>query len=144
MLRPGHAGEDWHVVYRFDRPDHLAAWEQSPTRTALLADAEQLMQTTAEHRVSGLETWFELPGRTAPAPPRWKMFVVSVVSIYTLQLLVNLALGGIARAWPMAARLALFVSIVTASMTWIVMPRMARLLQRWLYPAPPRAVPARD
>jgi antibiotic biosynthesis monooxygenase (ABM) superfamily enzyme len=30
-------------------------------------------------------------------------------------------------------RLALFVSLVTASMTWLVMPRAARLLTRWLY-----------
>ncbi len=116
LLRPGRAGQDWHVVYRFDRADHLAAWEQSPTRNALLADAEQLMQTTGEHRVSGLETWFALPGRTAPAPPRWKMFVVSLASIFALQLLVNLLLGGITRSWPLAARLVLFVSIVTASM----------------------------
>ena len=30
LLRPGHVGADWHVVYRFDTPAHLAAWEQSP------------------------------------------------------------------------------------------------------------------
>jgi antibiotic biosynthesis monooxygenase (ABM) superfamily enzyme len=27
----------------------------------------------------------------------------------------------------------LFVPMVTAAMTWIVMPRLARLLQNWLY-----------
>jgi antibiotic biosynthesis monooxygenase (ABM) superfamily enzyme len=31
----------------------------------------------------------------------------------------------------------MFVGTVTASMTWIVMPRLARLLEPWLY-APPR------
>ena len=46
------------------------------------------------HRVSGLETWFALPGRTAPAPPRWKMFLVSLAAIYTLQLAFNLAASG--------------------------------------------------
>ena len=30
---------------------------------------------------------FALPGRTAPAPPRWKMFLVSLAAIYVLQLL---------------------------------------------------------
>jgi antibiotic biosynthesis monooxygenase (ABM) superfamily enzyme len=39
-------------------------------------------------------------------------------------------------AWPLAARLALFVSIVTATTTWVVMPRLVRLLARWMY-APP-------
>ncbi len=47
------------------------------------------MHATDVHRVSGLETWFALPGRTAPAPPRWKMFVVSAVAIYALQLVLN-------------------------------------------------------
>jgi antibiotic biosynthesis monooxygenase (ABM) superfamily enzyme len=42
-----------------------------------LAVGEQVMSTTHERRMTGLETWFEVPGLTAPAPPRWKMFVVT-------------------------------------------------------------------
>jgi antibiotic biosynthesis monooxygenase (ABM) superfamily enzyme len=137
LLRPGHVGQDWHVVYRFDSADRLADWERSPIRAALLAEAEHLMRTVGVSRISGLETWFSVPGRTAPAPPRWKMFAISVLGTYLLQLAVNTGLGRLAGPWPLAARLALFVSIVTAAMTWLVMPRLARLLQRWLY-APPR------
>jgi antibiotic biosynthesis monooxygenase (ABM) superfamily enzyme len=37
LLRPGHVGEDWHVVFRFDSSKHLDAWERSPTRAAPLA-----------------------------------------------------------------------------------------------------------
>jgi len=37
--------------------------------------------------------------------------------------------------WPPAVRLALFNGVVTASMTRIVMPQTARLLQRWLDPS---------
>jgi uncharacterized protein len=48
--------------------------------------------------VSGLETWFALPGRTAPAPPRWKMFVVSAAGIYGLNLLLSSAYGGLVAA----------------------------------------------
>jgi antibiotic biosynthesis monooxygenase (ABM) superfamily enzyme len=91
------------------------------------------METVGEQRVSGLETWFELPGRTAPAPPRWKMFLVSMVAIYLLQVLVNTVFGGFTTGWPVVARLALFVGLVTAAMTWLVMPRAARWLSRWLY-----------
>jgi antibiotic biosynthesis monooxygenase (ABM) superfamily enzyme len=138
LLRPGQVGQDWHVVYRFDSAEHVAAWERSRIRRALLADGEDLMRTVGVRRISGLETWFSVPGRTAPAPPRWKMFAISVVGIYLLQLVVNAGLGRLAQPWPLPVRLALFVSIVTASMTWVVMPRVARLLQRWLY-APPRS-----
>ena len=32
----------------------------------MLAAGEDLVEATDMHRVSGLETWFSLPGRTAP------------------------------------------------------------------------------
>ena len=80
LLRPGHVGEPWHVVFRFDTRRAPGRWEGSPRRAKLLADGEEVMGTADMHRVSGLETWFALPGRTAPAPPRWKMFVVTVSS----------------------------------------------------------------
>jgi len=134
LLRPGHAGDPWHVVYRFDTPGHLAAWEQSPVRATMLAAGERVMQTTGTHRVSGLETWFEMPGRTAPAPPRWKMFAVSVLGMYPLQLAAYALLVVTAAGWPAAARLAVSVPLVAASMAWLVMPRLARMFAGWLYP----------
>ncbi|MBW8765244.1 MAG: antibiotic biosynthesis monooxygenase [Geodermatophilales bacterium] len=135
MLRPGHVGQPWHVVYRFDSVAHLRSWEESGERSELLATAEDLVDATHVHRVTGLETWFALPSRTAPAPPRWKMFTVSVVAIYVLQLLLNLAVRPL--ALPPFLRIALIAVAVTALMTWLVMPRAARVLQDWLY-APPR------
>jgi antibiotic biosynthesis monooxygenase (ABM) superfamily enzyme len=135
MLRPGHVGEPWHVVFRFDSIDHLRAWESSPERARLLAAGEDLVHSTDVQRVTGLETWFALPSRTAPAPPRWKMFAVSVVGIFALQLTFNLALQPL--VLPVVVRVALVAVAVTALMTWLVMPQAARLLQDWLY-APPR------
>jgi uncharacterized protein len=137
MLRPGHVGEPWHVVFRFDSIEHLRAWELSAERAELLATGEDLVHSTDVQRVTGLETWFALPTRTAPAPPRWKMFAVSVVGIYALQLTFNLALQPF--ALPVVVRVALVAVAVTALMTWLVMPRVARLLQDWLY-APPRRI----
>ena len=131
LLRPGHVGEPWHVVFRFATSAHLRAWEDSPARAEQLAVGEDLVHATDVHRVTGLESWFALPGRTAPAPPRWKMFTVSVVAIYLLQLVGNLLVGRF--GWTMPLRVAVITIGVTALMTWAVMPRVARLLQGWLY-----------
>ena len=90
LLRPGHVGEVWHVVCRFASADELARWEHSQTRSDLLAHGEQVMSTSHERRMTGLETWFEVPGRTAPATPRWKMFVVTSIVIFVLSLVVAL------------------------------------------------------
>ena len=135
LLRPSHVGEPWHLVYRFDSAAHLRDWEASPERTEQLAAGEDLVHATDRHKVSGLETWFALPGRTAPAPPRWKMFLVSLAAIYTLQLAFNLAVAPLALAVPV--RIGLVTVGVTFLMTWLVMPWAARMLQDWLY-APPR------
>jgi uncharacterized protein len=113
----------------------LRAWEGSPARAEHLAAGEELVHGTDVHRVTGLETWFALPGRTAPAPPRWKMFVVSLAATYGLQVVLNLAVDGF--GWVMPLRVAVIATAVTLLMTWVVMPRAARMLQDWLY-APPR------
>ena len=104
-------------------------------RAAHLAAGEDLVHATNRHQVSGLETWFALPGRTAPAPPRWKMFLVSLAATYALQLVFNLAVGGL--GWVMPLRVGVIATSVTFLMTWTVMPWAARMLQDWLY-APPR------
>ena len=135
LLRPGHVGEPWHVVFRFASAADLAAWDSSPERAEILAAGEPLVHATDMHRVSGLETWFTLPGRTAPAPPRWKMFLVSLAAIYALQLGFNLLVTPLGLALPL--RIALLTVGVTLLMTWLVMPWAARVLQDWLY-APPR------
>jgi antibiotic biosynthesis monooxygenase (ABM) superfamily enzyme len=133
LLRPGHTGEDWNVVYRFANPEALARWEDSPIRAKLLAEGERVMSTASVRRVSGLETWFELPGRTAPAPPKWKMFVVSGSVILTLQLILNLVAHGVAPDLWLVVRVAVISVTVTALMTWLVQPWVVRLLENWLY-----------
>ncbi|MCW2722749.1 antibiotic biosynthesis monooxygenase [Pseudonocardia sp.] len=137
MLRPSRVGEPWHVVFRFDSGEHLRQWETSPERAVILAAGEELVHHTATQRVTGLETWFALPGRTAPAPPRWKMFAVSAACIYGLNLVLTLLYGWALAAWLLPLRLLVVSVPVTALMTWLVMPHTARLLQNWLY-APTR------
>jgi uncharacterized protein len=136
VLRPGRVGEPWHLVFRFASPDDLRAWEASAERRRLLDAGEHLVRSTARHRVTGLETWFALPGRTAPAPPRWKMFAVSACAVYALQLLLNAAVEPV--GLPLPLRVLVVAVAVTALMTWLVMPRVAHLLQDWLYAPPPR------
>src|SRR5918995_1171688 len=113
------------------RQADIEAW--NPERP--LAAGDDLVHATAAHRVSGLETWFALPGRTAPAPPRWKMFLVSFGAIYVLQLVLTVLVGPF--GWATPVRVAVVTVGVTFLMTWLVMPTAARVLQDWLY-APSR------
>jgi antibiotic biosynthesis monooxygenase (ABM) superfamily enzyme len=136
VLRPNTAGADWHVVYRFTNSVALAVWERSPERAALLRRADELIETQREQRTTGLETWFEMPGRTAPAPPRWKMAVVSVLAVIPISLLLNTLLMPLIDVWPLLPRTVLFGAVFTVLMTWVAMPRMTRWFSGFLYPRP--------
>jgi hypothetical protein len=135
ILRPHAMGGEWHVVYRFADAEDLRRWEASPERAQWLVRAERFAEETGVHRVSGLETWFAMPGRTAPAPPRWKMFLVTLAAIVPLVLLMNVLVLPVLSGWPMLARVLVFSGTLTGLMTWVVMPRITRLFRRFLYPA---------
>ena len=138
MLRPGHVGEPWHVVFRFDSVANLRGWEVSPERAELLAAGEELVHSTDVHRVTGLETWFALPGR-GPRPRRRAGRCSP--SPWSGSTSCNWCSTGPATAracrWPCAWHWS--PSRSPPLMTWLVMPRAARLLQDWLY-APPRRI----
>ena len=133
ILRPREAGQDWHVVYRFADQSALKRWESSPERAGWLDRAHTFAEETGVQRVSGLETWFSLPGRTAPAPPKWKMAAVTLVAIIPLVLLMNVSVLPLLDGWPLVARTLIFSGTLTLLMTWVVMPRLTRLFRRFLY-----------
>ena len=83
--------------------------------------------------MSGLETWFALPGRTAPAPAKWKMFLVTLLAIVPLVLLMNLFVLPLISGWPLVARTVVFSGTLTSLMTWVVMPRLTLAFRRFLY-----------
>jgi antibiotic biosynthesis monooxygenase (ABM) superfamily enzyme len=145
ILRPkeaqgGEAG-DWHVVYRFADSDLLRRWEESQERADWLCAADEFVKETGVSRVSGLETWFAMPGRTAPAPPKWKMFLVTVTAIVPLVLAMNIFVLPHLAGWPLVGRTLVFSGILTGLMTWVVMPRMTRLFRRFLYGSARRRQP---
>ena len=65
LLRPGHVGEPWHVVFRFASAADLAAWETSPERAEILAAGEPLV---ARHDCTASRA--SRRGSRCPAAPR--------------------------------------------------------------------------
>ncbi len=133
ILRPNSAGVEWHVVYRFADSAALSRWESSAERATWLARADSFAEETGVNRVSGLETWFAMPGRTAPAPPKWKMFLVTLAAIVPLVLAMNLTIQPLLSGWPLVAQVLVFSGTLTGLMTWVVMPRMTMAFRRFLY-----------
>jgi antibiotic biosynthesis monooxygenase (ABM) superfamily enzyme len=64
----------------------------------------------------------------------YKMAILTWVTIVPLITLAVLASAPLIGPWPLVPRLAVTTAVTVAVMTWVVMPRVTRLLRRWLYP----------
>jgi hypothetical protein len=143
---PGHLGVNvirpapphqpgFRIVYKFDTLEHLRAWETSGPHRELIEAADRHTLGDPVHSVlTGLETWFTLPGESRPPPPRYKMSVVSWLGIFPLVLLLGTALNALLPTAPGWLKVALNTGLVVPLMTYAVMPRLTRLFKFWLYP----------
>ncbi|MGI8723202.1 MAG: antibiotic biosynthesis monooxygenase [Geodermatophilaceae bacterium] len=136
MLSPGPDEDEYHIVYRFADAQTLHNWEGSEERAQWLAKLEEMVESERVAHVTGLETWFSLPDRADQGPPRWKMVAVTSTVIFALQLPIQAYLLSVLLDWPLVLRAAIMSVAMTLLMTYIVMPRVTRLLRRWLYPNP--------
>lgn len=145
LIRPGEAGDDgaegaadfWHVIFAFDTPEHLHAWQTSPARAlGLAAVAPHTEGEQQVRQLTGLGHWFAEPkGPPQVPPPRWKVAVVTWLGICPTVFVLFLLLGELLAPWPLLPRVMLLTALVVVVMTWGVAPRLTTWLKPWLYPA---------
>jgi len=144
---PGHLGVEvfrpesvtvgeYRIVYRFDSAEHLRAWLDSSEHAAWLERAEpHVIGPMRQTFVTGLESWFTLPGQTGTAPPPpYKMALLTWITIFPLITVIVVATGPLLKGLPVVLKLGITTAIAVPLMTWVVMPRVTRLLRAWLYP----------
>jgi len=132
------AGE-YRIVYRFDSEEHLRAWLDSAEHAAWLERAEpHVVGPMRTSFVTGLETWFTLPGQPdAAPPPPYKMALLTWITIFPLITAIVAITGPTLKDLPLAVRLGITTALAVPLMTWVLMPRVTRLLRGWLYPDQP-------
>lgn len=127
-------GEEAIIILRFSGRAALQAWQDNSDVAPMLRAWQTLGGATSERVRTGFETWFTLPGAGHPAPAKWKMALVTWLALLPHVLLLGELLP---RDLPYPLGPALGTALPVASLTWLVMPRLSRLLARWLYPASP-------
>jgi antibiotic biosynthesis monooxygenase (ABM) superfamily enzyme len=134
VFRPQSAEGQYRTVYRFDTEEHLCAWLDSDEHAAWLERAEPHV-IGRMHTSFGLETWFTLPSQPGAAPPPpYKMALVTWITIFPLITAIVAITGPLLKDLPLAVGLAITTALTVPLMTWVVMPRVTRLLRGWLYP----------
>ena len=111
---------------RFYQSPLFKQWEAA---VASFTEGEPKQQS-----LSGLETWFVLPGQQAVIPPpRWKMAVTTLIGVWPASMLVPWLLGPLIGGLPSYLK-GVFVSAgIVILLTWAIMPFLARILKPWLY-----------
>lgn len=137
LFRPASAEDpEYRIVFRFRDRDTLAAWEASAQRSELLTQIEALLLEPSEREVlSGIVTWFTLPGQNpVQPPPRYKMTLVSWLALYPAVTLVFFFFGDLLQQLPLPLRTLLVTAVVMLLMSYVLMPRMTRWFAFWLFP----------
>ncbi|MBY5163912.1 antibiotic biosynthesis monooxygenase [Salsipaludibacter albus] len=134
ILRPPPGGDEYHVVYRFVDADAQRAWEESDQRASLMEDGDELMETIGVWRIRGLHDWFDLPGRGADGPPKWKLAVVACAAVIPMSLAMTWWIVPALDVLPVVPRTVVTSVIFAAYMTFLAVPWISGLVRRWLYP----------
>lgn len=123
------------IVLRFSDKTVWEAWREHPDTIGRIAALDDETGIKGERNFAeGIAGWFDLPGVTGlKAPPKWKMAVVTWISIFPLLLLVSILLQPITSGFGPFLRLAVGTVICVPIMTWIAMPMARRMLRRWLF-----------
>jgi hypothetical protein len=86
ILRPGEAGGEWHIVFRFVDGLALRNWERSPERAELLAESDEFVAETKVQRTVGVGNWFDLPARAQPKSGFLHRMVGDALWVYPVSL----------------------------------------------------------
>lgn len=86
--------------------------------------------------VSGMETWFTLPGHSVMVPPpKYKMAVVATIGASPFVLVfIPFLIAVLDGVVPPIVVALIILFVMSIAMTWGTMPLLSWLARRWLYP----------
>ncbi|MDP6822180.1 MAG: antibiotic biosynthesis monooxygenase [Dehalococcoidia bacterium] len=143
VIRPReHAHPEYVTIIKFTDYDRLKRWQESPVRNEWVAKVSDLTVDDPEiQQTTGFEVWFTRPGGagvTPPTPAYYKMVLLGIAAVYPLILASVFGLGPLLDSLPFVIELLISVTIISALLTYPVMPVLTRVLSFWLYPSSKR------
>lgn len=130
------AEHEYVSIVRFDSLANLRAWEASGQRERWQVGLDGIVAGDATVRhAEGLEFWFESTQPSVRAPSRHKMALVLVLVVAPLSMvLVPLITHFLGHA-PRLVRVTIGAIVQVVLLTYVIMPRVTRLLAFWLFPS---------
>lgn len=133
------AEHEYVSIVRFDSLASLRAWEASGQRERWQVDLVGTAASDATVRhAQGVEFWFESPHPSASAPSRNKMALVLVPVVAALSMVLVPLVTYLVGDAPRFIRVTIGAILQVVLLTYVVMPRVTRILSFWLFPSPQR------
>lgn len=140
VVPPPDGGREYVVILSFASESAWREFQAWDRYQAWLEEIRPLLtDAPSVEEVSGLETWFRLPGERTLVPlPRWKMALVTWVGVCLTVGTLGVVLRPLIAGWPWWGNLLGFNAAVVGALTWGVMPVLSRVMRGWLRrdPAP--------
>jgi len=128
---PGAATREYGILRSFESEEAMRSFYGSATFARWEAEVSPLVEGEARRReLHGLEAFFD-----APLPPaRWKMAMLTWLGVTPAVALFSELVPPLLGPQPALVYLAIVNVFVVASLTWIIMPGLARIFRGWLRP----------
>lgn len=142
VFPPPGDGKPYTIVVRFQTAADSKRWLDSNERKSSVEKMKDAFETGDQTTVkAGIDVWFT-PENSPNKPPAYKQFLLTAAAIYPLSLVVPRLLSPLFEAAPVLKNQFLagliVSSIITALMTYLIMPRLTDWLRGWLFAAPSR------
>lgn len=128
-IRLGQTAGFQHLLFRFEDRDAVEAWHKDAELSEHLAIAD-CFSTALRQTDSGNDVTFELPSDASAS--KWKRFVTTWLTVFPVLLIISLVVRTALKGAPLPLQLLPSSLLLTATLQWIILPRLQRYTRFWL------------
>ncbi|PTM47276.1 hypothetical protein C8J24_0668 [Sphingomonas aerolata] len=128
-IRLGQTAGFQHLLFRFDDRAAADTWHDDPKMRAHVAVADRF-STALRQLETGDGVTFELPSDASAS--KWKRFVTTWLTVFPVLLLISMMVRTVLKDAPLPLQLLPSSLLLTATLQWIILPRLQRYTRFWL------------
>jgi len=128
-IRLGQTAGFQHLLFRFDDREAAEAWQKDAGLGEHVAIADRF-STALRQTDAGDGVTFELPSDASAS--KWKRFVTTWLTVFPVLLIISLVVRTTLKDAPLPLQLLPSSLLLTATLQWIILPRLQRYTRFWL------------